>query len=134
MKILSTIISYFVTIYALFGRLGAEKCFFGTTLVFLGQEVDHYMVFIAYHTEFANTRKNEALVGKIANMRLTKIFVGIFALAERLPTSAPLVAVIIFSRSFYISYFQILVMAKGEVIECGTHKELVAAGTISQYL
>ena len=27
-------------------------------------------------------------------------------------------------------FFQILVMAKGEVVECGTHKELVAAGTI----
>ena len=89
MKILSTIISYFVTIYALFGRLGAEKCFFGTTLVFLGQEVDHYMVFIAYHTEFANTRKNEALVGKIANMRLTKIFVGIFAPRQKAANFCP---------------------------------------------
>ena len=36
---------------------------------------------------------------------------------------------IIFLLSSY--FFQILVMAKGEVVECGTHKELVAAGTIS---
>ena len=32
-------------------------------------------------------RKNSALVVKIANTRLTKIFMGLFALAERLPTS-----------------------------------------------
>ena len=35
-------------------------------------------------------RKNNAFVAKIANMRLTKTFVAIFALAERLPTSATL--------------------------------------------
>ena len=33
-------------------------------------------------------RKNDASVAKIANTRLTNIFVPIFALAERLPTSA----------------------------------------------
>ena len=35
-------------------------------------------------------RKNSALVVKIANTSLTKIFTGLFALAERLPTSATL--------------------------------------------
>ena len=34
--------------------------------------------------------KNDAFVAKIANTCQTKIFVGIFALAERLPTSATL--------------------------------------------
>ena len=44
-KISSTNIPYFVAIlrfvaiYALFGRFRANKCFFGTTTVFLGQEV-----------------------------------------------------------------------------------------------
>ena len=37
--------------------------------------------------KFAITRKNDA---KIANARLTKTFVAIFALAERRPTSATL--------------------------------------------
>ena len=32
--------------------------------------------------------------------------------------------------SFHPFYFQILVMAKGEVAEMGTHKELVAAGSL----
>ena len=31
--------------------LGVNRCFFGTTIVFLGQEVHYYMVYIAYHTE-----------------------------------------------------------------------------------
>ena len=35
-------------------------------------------------------RKNSALVVKIANTRLTKTFVAIFVLAERLPTSTTL--------------------------------------------
>ena len=38
----------FVAIYALFGRLGAKKCFFGITTVFLGKEVHYYMVYITY--------------------------------------------------------------------------------------
>ena len=41
----------FVAIYALFGKLGAIKCLLGTTTVFLGQEVNHYMVCVAYYTE-----------------------------------------------------------------------------------
>ena len=36
------------------------------------------------------TRKNDAFVAKIANTRLTGIFMAIFAFAERLPTSATL--------------------------------------------
>ena len=35
-------------------------------------------------------RKNDAFVAKRANTRLTKIFMVMFALAERLPTSATL--------------------------------------------
>ena len=44
-KISSTNIPYFVAIlrfvaiFAVFGRFRANKCFFGTTTVFLGQEV-----------------------------------------------------------------------------------------------
>ena len=37
------------------------------------------------------TRKNDASLAKIVNTRLTKIFVAIFALAERLSTSATLI-------------------------------------------
>ena len=50
------------------------------------------MVYFAYYTElnFASTRKNDAFVAKIVNTRSTKLFMAIFALAERLPTSATL--------------------------------------------
>ena len=40
--------------------------------------------------KFAITRKYYAFVAKIVNMRLTEVFKVIFALAERLPTSATL--------------------------------------------
>ena len=40
--------------------------------------------------KFAITRKNNAFVAKIVNIRLTKMCMAIFALAERLPTSATL--------------------------------------------
>ena len=40
--------------------------------------------------KFTITRKNGAFVTKIENKRLTKVFMVIFALAERLPTSATL--------------------------------------------
>ena len=40
----------FVAIYALFGDLWAKKCLLGSKRVFLGQEVHHYMVYIAYFT------------------------------------------------------------------------------------
>ena len=52
------------------------------------------MVIIAYSLNqicnIAIACKNDASVAKIPNRRLTKIFVAIFALAERLPTSATL--------------------------------------------
>ena len=40
--------------------------------------------------KFAIMRKNDAFVAIIVNTRLTKIFMAIFALDERLPTSATL--------------------------------------------
>ena len=40
--------------------------------------------------KFAITRKKDAFFAKVANTRLTKIWMAIFALAERLPTSATL--------------------------------------------
>ena len=40
----------FVAIYAFF-RLGAKKCFFGEIVVFFGQELHHYMVYISYYTD-----------------------------------------------------------------------------------
>ena len=41
----------FVAIYALFGNLWAQKCLFGSKTVFLGQEVQHFMVGITNYTE-----------------------------------------------------------------------------------
>ena len=61
--------------------------------MFLWQEVHYYMVCIAYFTELKMQicdYKNHAFVAKIANTRLTERFLTIFALAERLPTSATL--------------------------------------------
>ena len=63
-----------------------------------GQEVHNYIVYILYilHIvliqirKFAITRKNGAFVAKIANTRLMKFAMAIFAHAERLSTSAPL--------------------------------------------
>ena len=50
------------------------------------------MVYIAYYTELnlqiCNYAQKDAFVAKIVNMRLTKTFMVIFALAERLATSA----------------------------------------------
>ena len=40
--------------------------------------------------QICNYGQNGAFVAKIANTRLTKIFVGIFALAKRLPPSPTL--------------------------------------------
>ena len=64
---------------------------FWVKTIFLGQEVHYDMVHIAYYTELNlkicnYTQKRR----KIANARLTKTFVAIFALAERRPTSATL--------------------------------------------
>ena len=65
----------------------------------LGQEAHYYMLCIAYYTEFnlqirnyAQKRRRWAVGEKIVNTRWTKKFMAIFALAERLPTSATLVA------------------------------------------
>ena len=59
--------------------------------MFLGEEVHYYMVYIAYYTELnlqiCNYAQKDAFVAKIVNMRLTKTFMVIFALAERPPTS-----------------------------------------------
>ena len=41
----------FVAIYALFGNLWAKKCLFRSKIVFLGQEVHYYMIYIALFTE-----------------------------------------------------------------------------------
>ena len=73
-----------------FWKIWVKKVFFGTTTAFPGQEMHYYMVNIAYYTEFAIMRKNDAFVARIANTRPTKIFVGFFALVERMPTSATL--------------------------------------------
>ena len=77
-KICSPNISYIVAIYALFERLWEKKCFY------LGQKVP-----ITWY-KFAITRKNDAFLAKIGNTIQTKICMAIFALAERLPTSATL--------------------------------------------
>ena len=77
----------------------ARSCFI-LKKVFLGQEVHYYMVHIAYHElnlPFAIMRKSDANV-KIPNTRLTKNFVAIFALAERLPASATLKWIYTLSR------------------------------------
>ena len=59
--------------------------------MFLGQEMHSHMVHIAYYTEFNLQVCNYAQKRrKIANARLTKTFVAIFALAERLSTYATL--------------------------------------------
>ena len=80
--------------YALFERSLAKKVLFFIKKQCFEQGIHYYMVFIAYDTDlickFAITRQNNASVVKIANTRLTKIFVGNFAFDERLPTSATL--------------------------------------------
>ena len=67
---------------------------FWVKTVLLGQEVHYNMVYIAYFTElnrkFEIMRKNDALVAKIVNTRLTKGFMSIFAPAESLPSPATL--------------------------------------------
>ena len=67
---------------------------FWVKTVFLGQEMHYYMIYIAYHTEsnlqMLQLRAKDAFVSKIVNTRLTNFFLAIFALAERLPTSATL--------------------------------------------
>ena len=78
-----------------FGKpLGKKSALLGQKQCFLGKKcpITRYMlqIILSWSFKFAIKRKNDAFVAKIANMRLTEIFVGIFALAERLPTAATL--------------------------------------------
>ena len=52
-------------------------------------------IILSLNCNFAITRKNDAFVTKKVSMRLTDVFIVIFALAERLPTSAILVYTLI---------------------------------------
>ena len=76
------------------GVFGQKSTFLEQQQCFLGNKriITKYILHIILNLicKFAITRKNVAFVAKIANMRLTQIFVGIFAFAERLPTSATL--------------------------------------------
>ena len=58
--------------------------------MFLGQEMHYYIVYIAsYWLKKLQLRAiTTHFVAKIVNTRLTKVFMAIFALAERLPTAA----------------------------------------------
>ena len=65
--------------------------------MFLGQEVHHYMVYVAYFTklilQICDYAKKWRIWRKIVNVlytRLTKIFIAILAPDERLPGSATL--------------------------------------------
>ena len=66
--------------------------FFWSERVFLGQEVHFEMICIAYYTELhlqtCNYAQKRRICREKVNTRLTKVFKAIFALAERLPTSA----------------------------------------------
>ena len=62
---------------------GQKKCFFGSKTVFLGQGMRYYMLGIANYTEL-NLQKRRICGGKKVNTLLTKVFMAIFALAERL--------------------------------------------------
>ena len=100
-KILSPIIRYFVAIlrfvaiYALFGNLRAKKstclgqkqCFLGKKCTITWHIVHIILIQIC---KFAISPKSDAFAAKIVKMRLTKLCMAIFALDERLPTSATL--------------------------------------------
>ena len=97
-KILSPNIRYFVgmlrfvVIYTLFGNLWAkQKLFFGQKQCFLDKKytvsLNILHIILNKMSGFVITRKNDAFVAKIVNMRLTKICMPIFAHAERLQTS-----------------------------------------------
>ena len=96
-------ILWFVAIYALFGRLWTKERLFWVKnnvswakLCLMTWFILH--IILNWICKFAITRKNDAFVVKIANMRVTKISVAISALAERLPTSATLDFPIIISK------------------------------------
>ena len=67
--------------------LGQKKCFLGKECT-----ITWYILHIILNQicKFVITRKIDAFVAKLANKHLTKTFVAIFALAERLPTFATL--------------------------------------------
>ena len=74
--------------------LGPKKCLWGQKQCFLGKRctITWYVlhIILSWIDKFAITCKNDAFVAKKVNTRLTKVFMTIFALAERLPTSATL--------------------------------------------
>ena len=81
-----------------FWRLWAKKCSIGTKIVFLEQEVQYYMVHIAYYsyTELNLQICNYAQKRRICrenstHAKLKTTFAAIFALVERLPTLPPCV-------------------------------------------
>ena len=59
-----------------FWKTYAKKVFYWVKTVFLGQEVHYY---IAYFTELILKICDYAFDAKIVKMRLTKIFIAIFA-------------------------------------------------------
>ena len=74
---------------------GQKVCLFGSKTMFLGQEMHYYMVCIVYYTELNlqvcnYAQKTAHLSRKKVNTRLTIVIMAIFALAEKLPTSATL--------------------------------------------
>ena len=86
-------VSWFVAIYALFGRLWAKKsALLGQKQFFLGKkcpitwQILHFI--LNWICKFAVTCKNDAFVAKIANTCLTKTCVAIFTPFERLPASS----------------------------------------------
>ena len=62
--------------------------------MFLGQGVHHYMVYIAYYTELnlkiCSYMQKRRIGRKKSKYTFDEFFLAIFALAERLPTSATL--------------------------------------------
>ena len=84
-KCFKTVISRVVAIYALFGRLWAKKCSFGSNTVFLGQEVHYDMVHIAYYTEFnlqiCNNAQKQRICRKISKDAPDEHICANFALA-----------------------------------------------------
>ena len=67
--------------------LDQKQCFLGKKCTITWYILHIMLIKIC---KFAITRKYYAFVAKIVNMRLTEVFKVIFALAERLPTSATL--------------------------------------------
>ena len=69
-----------------------------------GQEVHYYMVYFAYFTELKMQNcdyvQKRRICCKKVNTRLTKIFMAIFALAERVPTSATLLLLTSLAREY----------------------------------